>query len=149
MDFKRIGIFLFVAICISFHTEKYTYTATVSKIPVVKATIPEVEVAARIAWAEASGEGLDRQLWVVQALVNRASDSGKKLRDEVKNGFCGYKVERYNHLDTILYQHSKNIVSGKIKLHNFRYFLNPQTATNIKLLRRSRLGVKNGNHTFY
>ncbi len=149
MDFRKIGISISVAICVSFHTEECIYIAKVSQIPVIKATNSEVEVAARIAWAEASGEGLNRQLWVVQTLVNRASDSGKKLRNEVKNGFEGYKVERYNHLDTILYNHSKDIVSGKIKLHNFRYFLNPQTATNVKLLRRSRLGVKNGNHTFY
>lgn len=100
----------------------------------------DVGAVARVVYCECRGEPLEGQIAVIDVMRNR----GERLNKVSRKGMCRGKVtEKFIKLASVT-------LSAPVS-HDFKYFLNPTTATDTSWLRYAlkRPGIMIDNHWFF
>lgn len=132
--------------------EQASQETKAGKTPKVKASKDELDLLARVIYAEARGEDFEGQVAVGAVVLNRleSSDFPKTIHDVIyQPGAFTAVIDKQIHLspDEEAYRAAEKALAGEDPTGGALYYFNPRTATDSWI--KSRAVIKQiGNHTF-
>lgn len=148
-----LGIILIVKLARSLLTEAKTEPDAGAKNPPVVNTDSDLELMARVIYAEARGEPYEGQVAVGAVILNRVkSDRFPNTIREViyaPNQFTSVTNGQVNNKpDESAYRAARDAMAGKDPSRGAFYFYNPKTARNMTFFNKLTITNVIGNHVF-